>query len=218
MRLEDLNIASFDVHPYQTDTVVLTPYIKTRFDPGLMPRLHAGLVKDGTLRTVFSSMEDPEIFENWWAYMSAQPIVLFVKKPGLIIGAGWISQAEGKDGARKAAFGFWVYRESWGTTEAHDLCRFALKWWFEVFRVDILYATSLKTNRLAVNFALRRFGFQKLCDLPMFFPQDGQLMDATLICLKKEDFDVVYDRWRLGIQEPRKSFVNGSPDSVNLSA
>lgn len=215
MRLEDLNIGNREEHPYQTDSVVLMPYIKTRFDPELMPRLHARLVADGTLRTVFSSMEDPEVYENWWGYMSKQPIVLFVRKPDTIIGAGWISQAEGKDGGRKAAFGFWVYRESWGTTEAHDLCRFALKWWFEVFRVDILYATSLKTNRLAVNFSRRRFGFQKLCDLPMFFPENGGLVDATLICLKKTDFDVVYDRWSLGIPEPRKTFVNGSCDSVN---
>lgn len=214
MNLEDLNLRT---HEYQTDRVVLLPYVKSKFPPDLLARLHSRLIEDGTLETVFTGMRDARDFEQWNGYMSKQPIVLFVRKPDSIIGAGWVSEVQGVDNARKAAFGFWLYRSSWGTKEGHDLCRFALRWWFETFRIDILYATSLKTNRLAINFALRRFGFRKLCDLPMFFTQGKSLVDGTLICLKKTDFDVVYERWLSGRGMPLKPFEKRTAEAVDLS-
>jgi len=212
VNLNDLNLST---HEFQTDRVILLPYVKSKFHPELLQQLHWRLIEDGTLETVFSGMTNAADFDNWRGYMDKQPIVLFVRKPDVIIGAGWVSEVQGIDGARKGAFGFWIYRTSWGTQEGHDLCRFALKWWFETFKIDILFATSLKTNRLAINFARRRFGFQKLCDLPMFFTQGNRLVDATLICLKKDDFDVVYDRWRLGIPENK---LQAESESVKLQA
>lgn len=197
MNLSDLSLGS---HEYQTPEVILLPYLKSKFPPDFLERLHRQLIKDNILKTVYTGMPDAEDFSAWKAYMEKQPIVLYIIKPDRLVGYGWLSEVQGVPGQRKGAFGFLFFREAWGTKFVRDLCWLSLRWWFHELDTAILFATSLKTNKLAVNFS-RIFGFQKIGDLPMFFLQDGRLVDAVLIYLKKTDFDVVYDRWRSGIPE-----------------
>jgi hypothetical protein len=212
MNISDLNLGS---HPYQTAETILLPYIKSKFAPDLMEQLHRRLIADDTLTTVFSGMPNAHDFSAWHGYLSKLPVVLYVRKPDTILGAGWLAQAEGTAGQRKGAFGFWFFRSAWGTQYVRDLCWLSLRWWFEEMDTVILYATSLKTNRLAVNFS-RNFGFCKLCDLPLFFLQGQKLVDATLIVLKKTDFDPLYEKWRSGQQKPLKPFVNPHRNGVDL--
>lgn len=207
MRIEDLNLKDFE---YQTEEVLLLPLSgkhRHLFPPDLYERLHEQLVSDGTLETVFTGMPDAADINAWKGYIDQQPVVLYIIKPDRLVGFGWITQVQGIPGQRKGAFGFVFFKSAWGTQKVRDLCWLSLRWWTVEMDVQILYATSLKTNRLAVNFALKNFGFQKIGTLPMFFLQGRQLVDAVLIYLKKTDFDPLYERWRFGLQELPKPFV-----------
>ncbi len=195
LKISDLNLADFK---YQTEEVILLPFsgkYRYLFPSDLLAKLHGRLVADETLAQVFAGMNDREDVDKWVPYMDKQPIVLYIEKPGTVTGFGWITESQGIDGARKAAFGFWFVKQAWGTQRVRDLCWLSLRWWFEELNVNILYATSIRANRMAVNFS-RIFGFKYLCLLPMFFVQNGKMDDAHLICLKREDFRPKFDLWR----------------------
>lgn len=194
-------------HTYQTDKVILVPYLDNRkvFPDDFLAQLYGQMLKDGTLETVFAGMSDVTL-NKFVSYLSKHPVVVYVLKPGDVVGFGWVAQAEGCDGARKASFGFTFYRKYWGTQLVRDLCWFSLRWWFEELKIDILYATSLKTNHMATNFA-RTFGFQKIGHLPMFFQKGDRLVDGTLICLKKSEFDPLYQSWHESQQSPKDTGV-----------
>lgn len=182
-------------HYYQTDKVILVPYLDHRkaFPEGFLASLYCQMAKDGTLETVFAGM--PEVTLNRFvSYLSSHPVVVYMIKPNDVVGFGWITQSEGKDGARKASFGFTFFRKYWGTLLVRDLCWFSLRWWFHELNIDILYATLLSANRMATNFS-RIFGFHKVGTLPMFFQKGDRLLDGTLICLKRDDFDPLYECW-----------------------
>src|SRR5882762_6240918 len=190
MNLHELNLAK---HQYQNDQVVLLPYLKTPgvFPDDLWPRIHARLMDDGTVSTIFPGMGMFSA-QDLDRHMKRQPAVLYVIKPDTLVGFGWITQSEGPDGARKAAFGFAFFRSTWGTALVRDLCFLSLAWWFEELKIEILYGSLLKTNRMATNFS-RNFGFKDVGDLPMFFVVGGKLVDGHLICLKKSDFMPRYE-------------------------
>lgn len=198
---------TFDSYQYQTDKVLLLPYKDHRhvFPDDLFVHLYAHMLKDQTLDTVFAGM--PQVTLNRFvAYLSKQPVVIYLIKPNDVVGFGWITQSEGIDGARKASFGFTFFRKYWGTELVRDLCWLSLAWWFHELRVDILYATSLKKNRLAINFS-RNFGFSHVGVLPMFFEKDGALVDGTLIYLKRSDFDPRYESWRMSHESVKVSGI-----------
>lgn len=182
-------------HHYQTDKVILAPYIDNRqaFPDDFLVHLYTQMKKDRTLDTVFAGMPTVSL-NRFVAYLSKQPVVIYVIKPNDVVGFGWITQSEGVNGARKASFGFTFFRKYWGTERVRDLCWFSLRWWFNELNIDILYATSLSTNRLATNFS-RIFGFTKIGTLPMFFQKGESLVDGTLICLKRDDFMPRYESW-----------------------
>jgi RimJ/RimL family protein N-acetyltransferase len=195
LKITDLNLDDFE---YQTEQVLLLPYngkFKDLFPPDLFHRLHARLIQDGTLWKVFPGFYECDNVDKWVQYVQKQPVVLYIVKPNEVVGFGWITEVQGVDGARKAAFGFWFVRKAWGTQLVRDICWFSLQWWFKELKIDVLYATSLRTNKLAINFS-KNFGFEFLCHLPMFFGMGGRLVDATLICLKRDSFTPRFEFWR----------------------
>jgi len=205
MQVTDLNLKEFD---YQTPEVLLLPVnlqYRKLFPPDLYQRIHQQLIADGTLQTVFCGMQNAEDFKEWSDYITKCPVVLYIIKPDRLIGFGWVAEREGVEGHRKASFGFGFFRHAWGTKLVRDLCFLSLRWWFDL-DIEILYASSLKTNRLAVNFS-RNFGFRKLCDLPKFFLQAGRLVDGTLICLPRDVFDPLYTAWRVKVDTPQVSGI-----------
>lgn len=187
----------FANHPYRTDKVLLLPYLDSQqvFPEDFLVRLYRQTRDEGLIETVFAGTPNFNL-NRFISFMSARPIVLYIQHPNDVAGYGFISQSEGVDGARKAAFGFLFFKKYRGTVHVRDLCTLSLAWWFYELNTDILYATSLKTNRLAWNFAKKVFGFTFLCDLPMFFCDGGRLADAVLMCLKREDFTPQYNRWK----------------------
>lgn len=201
----------FKDYYYQTDKVILLPYKDHRdvFREDLLVHMYAQLLKDGTLDMVFAGMPNVTL-NRFVSYLSKQPVVIYVIKPNNVVGFGWVTQAEGVDGARKGSFGFTFFRKYWGTEMVRDLCWLSLHWWFHVLKIDILYATSLRTNRLATNFS-RNFGFSFIGVLPMFFEKQGRLVDGTLICLKKSDFDPHYEFWRQSQEIRKESGIESQP-------
>jgi hypothetical protein len=129
------------------------------------------------------------------------------KRPGLVIccvkgeprpravGFGWLTEVDGREGARKGAFGFGFFKEVWGRQVNIDLSYMMLHYWMSELKIDTLYGTTLKTNRLAVRYS-QHFGFDFLCNLPRFWDVNGKAEDATLIVLLKEKFMPRYMRWR----------------------
>ena len=191
----------FPDHYYQTDQVILLPYFDHRgaFPEDFLVHLYSQMMEDGLLETVFAGMSRVTL-NKFVVYLSSHPTVIYIEKPGNVVGFGWVAQSEGIDGARKASFGFTFFRKYWATKRVRDLCWFSLRWWFTELKVDVLYATSLRSNRLATNFS-RIFGFNRIGDLPMFFQKGDSLVDGTLICLKRYDFDPLYEQWYEGVKE-----------------
>lgn len=206
----------FKDHYYQTDKVILLPYIDHRqaFPDGFLVNLYEQMKADGLLETVFAGMSDVTC-NKFVSYLSTHPMVVYIIKEEMnCVGFGWVAQSEGITGARKGSFGFTFFRKYWGTQMVRDLCWLSLRWWFHELKIDVLYATSLRTNRLATNFS-RIFGFEKIGNLPMFFQKGDKLVDGTLICLKKTNFDFLYDAW---YQSQESSKVSGNQAHTVLTS
>jgi len=190
---------------YQTDKVVIIPYVpekKKYFPETFLVSLYSRLVEDGTLKVTFPGM-DVASLNKFIAYLHRRSVLMFHFKTedgkvGEPFGFAWICEVEGKDGARKASFGFAIFRKFWGRVENRHACMLAIYWWFTALKIDILYATTLVKNKLAQNYA-KNFGFKVIGVMPKFFIHDGELVDVVLRYLEKDYFLKIYEAWRAQI-------------------
>lgn len=180
------------------------------FAEDFLCRLYAQLKEEGTLDIIFAGMNFSHLNE-FVAYMSrARGLVICclhgegfpVPRP---VGFGWLPEVNGVDGARTGTFGFGFFKEMWSKRERvgyhRDLSMLMLRYWFEQFKIDRLFATTL--NPMALNYS-KRFGFEYHCRLPQFFIVRGVLEDAHLISLERERFLRYYSDWYAGTPNPRE--------------
>lgn len=191
--------------PYQTNKVVMLQYQKTNtaiFPEEFLASLYYRLKEEGSLHKIFPGMALGHL-NDYMAYMAKVSglVICCLKTPEKPrpVGLGWICESSGGDGARRATFGFGFFKEVWGWQQNVDLSWMMLHYWFDVLKVDVLYGTTLKSNRLAVRYS-KYFGFDFLCTLPMFFTVGNALVDADLIVLKKTEFIPRYNVWRKGVE------------------
>jgi len=196
---EELNV--IENYEYRTQEVMLVPYAKAtraHLPEDLLVSLYCRTRDERLMETAFPGIQMDLV--GFIQFMGARAVqILCVRDEDGVLklaGYGLIVQAEGVDGARTARFGFNFFRQWHGTRQARDLGMFLIAFWMKELRVDVLYGTTLKSNRLAQNFGRRRFGFRVLCDLPKFFSCDGRLTDGTLVVLEKQDFMEYYTAWR----------------------
>jgi RimJ/RimL family protein N-acetyltransferase len=194
-------IPSPDQFQYQTDRVVIVPYDKARsvFPPEFLGRLYFETKNEGLFKTVFPEWPDPT-FNEFIAYLNNRPLLLYcIKQPEgkehLVAGYGFIEESSGSPENRKASFGFMIFKKYRGTKEVRELIWECLRFWFQELSIQVLYGTSLRSNRVATNFS-RQFGFKELCVLPGFFLCGEERQDGRLVCLERMDFMKLYEQHR----------------------
>lgn len=189
--------------PYQSPTTVMVPYRadqKQFFPEDFLVSIYCRLLEENLLDIIFPGMNFTHL-NQFVVYMSspAHPTLFcFLRDDEAITttaGFGYITESDGRDGARKAGFGFGFFREQWGTQEARTLSWFMLKFWMTELKIDVLFGTTLKQNGLAKNFS-QNFGFDLVGDIPKLFYRNQGLEDATLVMLEREKFIPKYEDWR----------------------
>jgi hypothetical protein len=190
-------------YPYQNHRCVILPYDEKQtwlFPEEFLGRVYMRLKQEGTLAIAFPGMNLTHLnrFITCMANIKYGFVIGCLKTPTKPKPVGWafLTEVEGEEGKRKASFAFGFFKEIHGRREHVDLSMFYLKNWFDTFKVDQLYGTTL--NPLALNYS-KRFGFRRLCVLPKFF--SGQ--DANLITLTPEAFRPHYESWKLATTPPQ---------------
>jgi hypothetical protein len=183
--------------PYQNHRAVALLYEQRAtqvFSEDFLCRLYFQIKRDGTLDIAFPGLGLKHL-NQFVSYLSGPRLGFLIcclkteTKPHPV-GWGFLTEIDGPEDARKAAFAFGFFKEVHGRREHIDLSFMMLSYWFRECKVMQLYGTTI--NPLAKNYS-KRFGFRRLCVLPRFF--DGK--DANLITLSAEEFWPIYDRWKL---------------------
>lgn len=189
-------------YPYQNHRCVILPYDEKQtwlFPEEFLGRMYMQLRREGTLDMAFPGMDLSHLnrFISYMANIRLGFVICClktIKKPHPV-GWGFLTEVDGPNGMRKASFGFGFFKEIHGRREHVDLSMFMLAHWFQEYKINQLYGTTL--NPLALNYS-KRFGFQKLCVLPKFF--SGRA--ASLITLTPEAFQPHYDAWQISSTPP----------------
>lgn len=198
------------VWPYQSATTAMIPYKAnaTNFYPEtFLVDLYLRLREQNLVNTIYPGMGFDHL-NKFVAYMGIHASLICFTREGEdisdVAGLGYITESDGRDGARKAGFGFGFFREYWGTQEARTLSWFMLAFWMFDLKIDVLFGTTLKVNSLARNFS-QNFGFEIIGDIPSLFFRNDRLEDATIMLLRKEVFEPQYIKWRKSLmtQESR---------------
>lgn len=176
--------------PYQTKDCVLLPLQNTalfQFPEDFLVSLYYRMVAQDLLRTFLPGMPGMNLY-RFVKYFADKPMVVSLGKPKYnVAGIGWIYESDGRDGCRKAGFGFGFFRESWGKQLVRDSANLALDWWFTGLKIDVLFGVTLASNRLASNFA-KNLGFTHVGVLPRWFVTESGFEDARLVTLTKDQF------------------------------
>lgn len=195
---------NLDTWPYQTKDCVMVPYRQeaTSFFPeDFLVSIYCRLLEEQLLDIVFPGMAINHLHGliNFLSSPAHPSLFCFLKdETGITAtaGMGYITETDGRDGARKAGFGFGFMRDLWATQEARTLSWFMLHFWFVALKIDVLF--GLTANPLARNFA-NNFGFTKICEIPKIFFRQNELQAGTLVMLEKETFLPLYKEWHEGI-------------------
>ena len=189
-------------YPYQNHRCVILPYDEKQtwlFPEEFLGRMYVRLRSEGLLDISFPGMGLTHL-NKFISYASNIKLgfvigcLKTIKKPHPV-GWAFLNEVSGDEGRRKASFTFGFFKEVHGRREHVDLSMFYLKNWFDNYKIDQLYGTTL--NPLALNYS-KRFGFQWLCTLPTFF--DGK--PASLITLTPKAFQPYYDAWQMSSTPP----------------
>lgn len=199
------NVINIDTWEYQTPTTIMAPYRaeQTNFYPqDYLVSLHYRLVEQDLLDTIFPGMNITHLnqFINYLSSPAHPTLCCFVKDDEGIAttaGFGYITESDGRDGCRKAGFGFGFFREWWGTPAPRALSWLMLAFWIIELKIDVLFGTTLKQNSLARNFSTN-FGFEHVADIPKLFFRRNTLEDATILMLNRETFLPKYQEWKNG--------------------
>lgn len=191
-----------DTWKFITRHTVVIPYDATRTD--LFPEtylvsLYMQLKEEGLLPLIFPGCAITHLnhFVKYFTDIRHPLVIGMALKDGEVsepIGIGWIAEVEGQRGARKGSLGYGFFRKFWGSHLLREAAWNILDYWFYGLDIDILYGTALNANGLAKNFS-KRFGFTNLCILPKFFYSQGELVEASLMCLDRVTFDERYEKW-----------------------
>ena len=111
------------------------------------------------------------------------------------VGFSWVDLPRGVDGARACQCGEAFFGGVTRTRDARDLCKLALAYALEELRIDVLHGVQVVSNIAARNFSLR-LGFKEVAIVPKWHYIDGELHDARVVMLKKEDFMPGFLRWK----------------------
>lgn len=188
---------------YQTEKVALIPYDRAWpiFPDGLLGHLYLRTKQDGLLDTVFCGC-DPIDFDWVVGYLGSRKVTMQIYclqeegKPPTPVGYCYVMGIGGRDGARKATFGFTFFKEYWGRPELRDLVTLGLAYWMKELKIDVLHGITLRDNFLARNFA-RKFGFSEVATIPKFLYRQGELTDARVVMLSREEFEPRWQEWRV---------------------
>lgn len=174
-------------HEYQDEHSVLLPYVEGKFGDEFLTGIYLKAKKQALLDRVFMTPQ-PITFPEFISQLHRKPMLVGLAKPTYnVVGIAWLYGVEGNDGWRKATVAYLFFREAWGKPELRSLARLGVRWWFDALNVDVLYGTTLVTNPLARKFA-QYMGFHVLCTLPKFFAVRGQLQDASLSVLTRDEW------------------------------
>jgi RimJ/RimL family protein N-acetyltransferase len=177
-----------DEWKYQTDEVVLSPYVdgQAEWPDDFLVSIYRMMKQDGTLEVVFPGITDLTL-NGFVGYLKDKPLLTCVRKSDMnVMGFAFLWGIEGEKPHRKASLGFVYFKPFWGTSLIRQTSRLALQWWFNELGIEVLYGATLKSNRLARRFAAE-LGFLKMGDMPMFFWNSShqELKDAVLLCLTR---------------------------------
>lgn len=175
--------------------MTLVPFTPDTMPDVLLPQLYATCKRDRILRYIFT--ENPNIsFAQFISQLCGKVILLGVSagEEKKVLGFGWLWDIKGNKDSKVANIGFACFKEGWASkkepTRGDDIraiARLALGWWFCEAGIDVVYGTTLATNKIAQRFALQ-VGFSRLTTLPKFLVRDGKLVDAVLFCVERDRF------------------------------
>lgn len=179
---------------YQTESVALVPYVRGKegvFPEEFLVGMYFRLKSEKTLDLLFPGWNhEPDVVE-FMSYFKDKPLMVGMVKaddpPWKIMGLGWLWDTEGPAGARKASCAYVFFRDFWGRDEVRKVARLALKYWFTECNIDIIFGAALKTNLRAQRFD-REMGFRKDGELRKFFVKNGQLHDAVIVSMTRDEF------------------------------
>jgi RimJ/RimL family protein N-acetyltransferase len=181
--------------PYRSKSVLLVPYPSTVLREEFLCSVYFRLRSESILSRTFPGA-DMSTLDKFVGQMHKVPgFVIPCRKDGetlVPIGGGWLCELD--NFARKGAFGFWFWKEAWGKPENVDGSMLMLRYWFTFFGLRTLYATTLRTNRLALKYS-NQFGFRYIGELPEFWGSKNGPLDAELIVLRAEEFEPIFQSW-----------------------
>jgi hypothetical protein len=200
--------SKLQVIPYMPGTVV--------YRDGMLPFLYTKLKEEGKVSATFCG--DNKTMDEFVAYFNrikVMQVLCRVTSDNLYlpVGLSWVDNCRGVDGARVAMCGEAFFDGASRTRDARDLARLALAYAFEDLRIDVLHGVQVSSNFAARNFSAK-LGFKKVAEVPNYHFICGELVDATVMMLKKTDFWPGFMDWRANQESTIKPQIPVDSDPV----
>jgi hypothetical protein len=179
---------------YQSDDLCLTPYqdsVNQTYREEFLAGVYAQLKVENTLDILLPGLQ-PLCLNKFVAYFHDRPMVLGTVRNAQedwdVAGFGWLFQIEGNESGRRGNCGYAFFRKYWGTPAIRQLSRWALSYWFNECKMDVIFGAALATNVLAQRFD-RELGFTPMGVARKWFPTANGLRDAVVVSMTKEEFN-----------------------------
>ena len=183
---------------YQTKTLAVIPYMPGTpvYRDGMLPMLYFKLKEEGKIADCFCGEEkNLDSFIAHFDSLKTLQVLAELEGENIIpVGFSWVSMPRGQDGARACQCGEAFFSGSSKRSSARSLAKMAVAYAFNALRIDILHGLQVVTNIAARNFSLR-IGFKECAVVPSWHYIDGELVDARIMILRKEDYMPKFDIW-----------------------
>jgi len=181
---------------YQTKTLAVIPYMPGTpvYRDGMLPMLYFKLKEEGKIADCFCGEEkNLDSFIAHFDSLKTLQVLAELEGENIIpVGFSWVSMPRGQDGARACQCGEAFFSGSSKRSSARSLAKMAVAYAFNALRIDILHGLQVVTNIAARNFSLR-IGFKECAVVPSWHYIDGELVDARIMILRKEDYMPKFD-------------------------
>lgn len=182
---------------YQVEGLAVVPYMRGTpvWRDGVLPDLYRMTRDEGKIETVFCGDNfNMDQFVTYFEKRKTMQILCKVEDDKTLKPAGycWVDLPRGVDGAKAVMSGFCFFDEY--VRIAHDLGRLGVAYWFQDLLVDVIHGVLLESNEAGAHYA-EMLGFHEVAIVPKYHYYHGELVNARVVMLEKDDFMPSFNEW-----------------------